>query len=252
MYLFCMSHTKMHSTKRSHTRDYEKKHTCTPLTYDMFSNFYLCKSFDIIGDGAYKSHLVRCRDNNDQWAVNTQRDINHVTENVKYIQLLLHKIQETPSCALAAICKDVITNTTPPTASSCEWGVCYISNQHSKDCVQISRPQMRSNGVTHIHVKYLDFINLMWYVIKIEHVIRSLTRHWIDKLGSEHASLSTGEICRLFESEQKDNIKKHFHAFQGGVRYVRESLLNYINHKDSNPPLALYVDESEDKKKEIK
>jgi hypothetical protein len=166
------------------------------ITYEAFKAFFCSKAFDVIGNGSYRSFLVRCRDNNDEWALQTHRHISAVTERIRGVTVLLTQLRRGPTSGLGIACKHIITNTTPPSHSACTWNVCQISGQHSADCVELTRSQHKTACPVYVHIKYIRFLHLLWFVCKIEHVIRNYTRHWLR--DSKHVDGSVAVMCTRF------------------------------------------------------
>lgn len=208
------------------------------ITYDVFKSFLCCKAFDVIGNGSYKTFLVRCRDNNDTWAIETHHNVQCVTEKVKGISSVITQLRRNSAYGLGAICKDLITNTTPPVFSSTNWNVCQISGQHTDSCVELLKSQHKTANPVFVHSKYMDFLNMLWYVCKIEHIIRNFTRQWLrvtepHETGSER---NIAEICQTF-SEQEEAFTRLYKAFKYGSEYVKTSLKRYNEAMQGVAPL---------------
>lgn len=195
---------------------------CNEITRHTFSTFLLCKAFDVIGNGSYKQYIIKCKENNDQWAIDAHKCINTVLDYLKRILTLLHKMQSLPNVTLSNICKETVGNTTPPTTTGTEWGVCCISGEHSKDCVRLHRGSGRSNDTIHIHTKYFRFIKMLWFTTKIEHVIRSMTRHWLEQNAETLNNMSIAEKCTYFERNFK-HIDQYFSFFSYAICHIEES-----------------------------
>ena len=195
------------------------------LTYEMFKSFVCTRAFDIIGNGAYKAYLVKCRENNDAWAVETHQHTIAVLEHIKSIVSTITQIRRYSASGLGMICKDVITNTTPPIHSGKVWNVCQISGQHTNDCVEVMRSQHKTIRTIFVHIKYVPFFNLLWYVCKIEHIIRNFTRQWLQTTeeANNDNELSMSKLCEMF-SQQDTTLRTYFDAFNYGSSFVYESL----------------------------
>eukprot|EP00961_Rhodomonas_salina_P039100 525598-Rhodomonas_salina.2 len=207
------------------------------LDYAKFKNFACAKAYDVIGEGQYKAYLVRCRDNNDAWALQTQADIAVVQEHVKDVNTLVNQLRKHSASGLSAIAKDIMTNTTQPTYLKPSWNVCQISGQHSSDCVEICRSQHQKAPALHVHGQYVTFLNLLWYVSKIEHVVRNVTRKWLAEQPCE-VEHNMGDLCQRF-AEQDAMLNQLFVAFEYGSSFVRTSLQRYLNLHETLPPLTL-------------
>lgn len=166
------------------------------VTYEAFKAFFCSKAYDVIGNGSYRGFLVRCRDNNDEWALQTHRHICAVTERVRAVSALLAQLRRGPASGLGVTCKDIVTNTTPPAHSTCVWNVCQISGQHSAACVELTRSQHKNMHPVFVHIKYMRFLSLLWFVCKIEHVIRNYTRHWLRSTTNIDSSIAA--MCTRF------------------------------------------------------
>lgn len=197
------------------------------VTLETFERFFKSKVFDVIGNGSYKPYIIKCKDNNDMWAIDTYKAINIVSDTVKHVTSLLYRIQSLPNVSLSTICKEITCNTTPPMAMGNKWAVCFISGEHSKNCVRLLRGGVRCGDTVYIHEKYYYFIKQLWYVSKIEHVIRSITRNWLDT--HDVCDLNMVETCNLFETEFRD-IRQHYDFFIHSMECVDRSLKTYIQH----------------------
>ena len=201
------------------------------LTYEMFKAFVCSRAYDIIGNGAYKTFLVKCRENNDTWALETHQHIIAVLEHIKSIVSTITQIRRYSASGLGMICKDVITNTNPPSHSGKVWNVCQISGQHTGECVEVMRSQHKTLRTIFVHAKYAPFLNLLWYVCKIEHVIRNFTRQWLQTIEAKERDneLSMSELCEMF-SQEESTLKTYFDAFKYGSSFVYDSLSDYNTH----------------------
>eukprot|EP00961_Rhodomonas_salina_P074238 997511-Rhodomonas_salina.3 len=208
------------------------------ITYEMFKSYVCTKAYDIIGSGAYKTFLVKCRDNNDEWAMQVHHNMSCMLDNVKSITSLILQLRRFSASGLGAICKDIITNTTPPSFVGPTWNVCQISGQHTASCMELQRSQHKPSGQVYIHEQYIEFLNLLWFVCKIEHVVRNYTRQWLRQLDPATSEQNMAEMCRLFAC-QDEQFRRFFHAFEYGRRYVRTSLQRYSAHVKESTPLNL-------------
>lgn len=326
------------------------------VTVEEFKSWACTRAFDIISEGRYKKYLVRCRERGDAWVVPVNDAINKIQLKVRTVVTAIDAIDNHPFNILANVCRDVISNTTPPVRIREGPGVCLLTGVRANNCLdlergsrgsssrisvgralanhspsttavgkkdsstpllptnlplgctggedrQVARPPKRrkcasiakSNvqasgdtlcsdqtptpalkagsvsaqsctegvqgssmgdvqdtgmpvhnrpnhrcgcpsdkvgGDSEILVlpKFALFFTLLWYVVKIEHVVRNHTRCWIDSVNSEDGSTpSTAQtdnvqkLCDMFAA-QDDFFKSLALVFNRGIRHVITSL----------------------------
>lgn len=86
-----------------------------------------------------------------------------------------------------------------------------------------------------VHPKLSHFFLMLWYVCKIDHVVRNYTRGWIDNMiqsssskGDEENSVIISEMCDKF-SDQDQVFESMCDMFNHGVSHVIHSIESYID-----------------------
>ena len=208
------------------------------VSLECFTSYVNTKAFDVIGNGAYKTFLVKCRDNNDEWATQAHKYNTLVVDFVRSINGLINDIRRLDAAGIAVISKEIVTNTTPPSYSRECFNVCQISGQHSASCVEIQRSQHKNSVTIYIHSKYITFLNVMWFVCKIDHVIRNYTRQWMWSNEEKLQNMSLSETCNLF-TENTETVKSLYHVFINGGRMVHMSFSKHLSIVLNDPPLVI-------------
>lgn len=208
------------------------------LTKENFTSYVNCKAFDVIGNGTYKSYLVKCRDNNDEWAVNMHQNSMSILENVRSITSLITNIRRLDASGVAVICREIITNTTPPVYSTPSWNVCQISDQHTFSCVEVIRSQHKNIRSVFIHSKYTTFLDILWFVCKIDHVVRNFTRQWLRSEQEKIKGMSLSETCEFFKTNTEE-IDALFHVFSQSVTVLHNSMQQHLSKMTLCPSLQL-------------
>ena len=168
-----------------------------------------------------------------------------VAEHVKGVNALVAQIRKFSAAGLGAICREITSNTTPPVFSARQWNVCQISGQHADSCVELLRSQHKQSRAVFVHTRFARFLELLWFVCKVEHVVRNYTRQWLRAREAELAALSLADTCARFAAEDGDLRRLHA-AFRHGHAFVRASLERYLQHLQRNTTLTLAVADAAD------
>lgn len=238
-------------TKSTDAKHKENIQAITSISLQHFTDFFTCKAFDVIGGGTYKPYIIKCKENNDQWAVNIHFSNNVILDAIKSVIILLQQTQTLPNTRLNMILKEIVNNTTPPICVVLNWGVCHISGEHSKHCVKLIRHNTRLAETVCMQKKYFQFIKMLWYICKLEHIIRTITRHWIEQNSHTLKNLNTMEQCELFQ-KTFHNIEKHYFYFGKALNHVTKSFEAYIQHYVFEIPLQLDFDVKNISKKVVR
>ena len=84
----------------------------------------------------------------------------------------------------------------------------------------------QSHDIT-VHPRFAHFFLMLWFVCKIEHVIRNSTRCWLDSILQLDETVSVSSLCNQFVL-QKGLIEKTHIAFLHGLSHVTLSLRNHF------------------------
>jgi len=227
----------------------ETKDFAFDIDFDSFKDYFLCKAFDVIGNGSYKAHVIKCKDNHDAWAVSMHKSISAVNECLRQLHILFQKIDFLPNQYLSLVSKDLLQTTSPPICSAELWGVCGISGLHTSECVNVVCSG-RSVDTFTMHKKYFVFFKYFWFVLKLDHIIRSLMRYWIVEKQDEVTGMSKSEQCSHFSKTY--NVEKYYTIFNASMKHVSESLLLYMEHYELLSPMQTLIENKKNEKKERK
>lgn len=219
------------------------------VEFDIFKDYFLCKAFDVFGNGSYKPYMIKCKDNHDPWAVCMHRSVSAVNECIRQLNVLFQRMDLLPNQFLSVVAKDVLHTTSPPSCGEKQWGVCGISGQHTNECVNIVTGG-RGAEVLSIHTKYFTFFKYFWFVLKFDHVIRSVIKYWISQNENKLSGMTKTGQCEYFT--QNYCFKKHHIVFNAAIKHVSQSLLIYMRHYESISPMQLLIQSKEEQKKQKK
>ena len=188
-----------------------------------FGDYVRCKAFDVIsGDGSYKRFLYQGVENQDVWAVLMHASVAKVTGQVWEVQALVDRVRgmQTP---LGRVCTEVVTAMHAPVSTVPGLAVCALTDTHSQGCVDVSRATKTDTPVM-VHGRFHYFVLMMYYVHRLEHVVRSMTKAWLLEQDPE---LSMTELTEQF-AKQGELFKAMHQRFVEGMQHVTESLRHYL------------------------
>ena len=192
----------------------------------MFRDYVRCKAFDVIsGDGSYKRYLYQCVENQDGWAVRMHGSVGRVTGVVREVQALVDRVRALPT-PLARVCTEVVTAMHAPVRAVPGLAACCLTGAHSTGCIDVSRATKTDAPVV-VHARFHYFVLMLYYVHRLEHVIRSLTKAWLE---GQDPDLSMMELTELF-SGQDELLRGMHRAFVEGSEHVAASLRHYLCHE---------------------
>jgi hypothetical protein len=202
------------------------------FTLDQFQNFFYAKSFDIIGNGTYKKFLARSKEINDQWALSMSSDINVVQTKIKDIQNLVNDIPRLPN-DLQNICKDVMSSAQPPMKMHAGTMKCILTQRFCNNALDFSRI-IKEKTHAYVDARFGHFFLLLWYFNKIEYIIRSCVRHWLDM---QQKDMCNKELCdKLFQDFHGKTEKMHKLCITAH-QHISISLNHIINKQFLHPIL---------------
>ena len=104
--------------------------------------------------------------------------------------------------------------------------VCSITGAHSQDCINVSRATKTDTPVV-VHPRFRYFFTMLYYVHRLDHVVRSMTKSWLETQDPE---LTMAQLTEAFAA-QTDFIEKLYDCFVTGSRHVTESLQYHLCHE---------------------
>lgn len=162
--------------------------TCT---VEEFKQFFNARAYDIIGEGTFRRHLNACRESRDEWAIHMSNGLQKVTANIKNVHALISKLEENYP-KLGKICKQVALSAHPPIRLHAGPVQCALTQQQCTN--SLSLPSGSKNTPILVHVRFCRFFMFLWFVCKIEYIVRCFVRSWIQGKETEKKSyLRTAE-----------------------------------------------------------
>lgn len=224
----------MHSLKMSGKKNVKKAKLvdCTsvvqvPVTFEQFKDFLCSRSYDIISEGRYRKHFIAGKDVGDMWAMSMQSSIAAVISKVKYVANIIKNTENLSCKNLRMICSEVTSSQLPPTSVFTEVGTCVITKSRSSICINLGGSAKNTspcNGELLIHPSLFHFFVMVWFVHKIEHIIRNYTRWWLENRDGSQESIDM--LCTEFtnDAELFHNLHK---LFNHAVEHIEKSLTLY-------------------------
>lgn len=206
-------------------------HVCS---FDEFQSFFKAKAFDVIGNGTFRKHLAKCKDAGDVWAVEMGNHMQSVQNHIKEITTIVTNMPQT-SNKMHEICKEVMMGAQPPTKLYAGCVTCCVTNRQCIKCLDLTR---NHKGTTPVFVdaRFCYFFMLLWYCHKIEYVMRSFTRTWLDARDEQETFKAQ---CEAIQVELRDNVHSMYRLFVIAKRHIMSTLRIYEN----NHRLSLFLED---------
>lgn len=201
--------------------------TAGQVTLAVFKDFFLAKAYDVVGNGTYRKHLSRCKDGGDPWAVDMSSNIQCMQAHIKEITSAVHAMPQT-SNRLHEICKDVMMSAQPPIKLHAGCVTCCVTDRKCMKCIDLSKTHKSTSGVF-VDARFCYFFMLLWYCNKLEYVIRSFTRTWLDSRPEDD---TYRVICASLHDEMAPKIASMHRLFVVAKTHIMRTLETYANaHK---------------------
>jgi len=212
-----------------------------------FTGFMLCKAFDVLSNGGFKRHLIQSRDRGDAWAIQMHAQQNRITQECKGIHAkIAHLLDKTHNAGWAQICKDVMSSAQPPIKVFTGYSQCAITGENLSYSVDLSRNCKNSHDV-HVHLRFWHFFILLWFTTKIEYVIRSCTKQWVEaNADCKQAKEGMTALCERFKETNQETVCQMAQLFKMAIDYVNNSIDLYQEQFDVHPiirPPASFFEE---------
>jgi hypothetical protein len=203
-------------------------------TIEEFRGFFLAKAFDVIGNGTYRKHLARCKESGDPWAVAMGSHLQAVQSHVREVHAAITAMPTTPN-HLAEICRDVMMSAQPPIRLHAGCATCAITGRRCMKCLDLSKTH---KGHTHVYVdpRFCCFFMLLWYCNKLEYIVRSFTRTWLDSRSEDE---SFKELCCALRAEIDPSITGMHSLFVMAKDHVLSTLGHYAQSQKLTPILEM-------------
>jgi hypothetical protein len=193
------------------------------MEFENFRDYIHCKAFDVIsGDGSYRRYLYQCVENQDAWALRMHESVTLVSAHVREFQLLVDRVRQLQT-PVARVCTEVVTAMHAPTRVTPKLSVCLITGAHCENCIDVSRAT-KSDVPILVHPRFHYFFLMLYFVHRLEHVIRSFAKSWLEQQDSDN---TMADLTTKF-SAQTDLFQQMFKVYNEGSRHVIDSLQNYL------------------------
>lgn len=204
-------------------------------TLEEFRGFFLAKAFDVVGNGTYRKHLARCKDVGDPWAVTMSAQLQSVQSHAREVHTAVMSMPQSNTNRLAEICKDVMMSAQPPIRLHAGCSVCCITGRRCMKCLDLSKTH-KSHAHVHVDPRFCFFFMLLWYCNKLEYIVRSYTRTWLD-IRSEDETFK--DICCALQVDMESQIVQMHKLFLVAKEHVLCTLKQYTDCHKLAPILEL-------------
>lgn len=192
------------------------------VLFEEFLCFFQYRTYDVLSNGLYKKKLTQCKEKGDFWAIDMHNKQNKIHQYIKQIQV---RIGNMGKSSLGVACKNVINCAQPPVKIFLGFSTCFVTGLQSDKCLDISKNGKKSHDM-HIHPKFAFFFLFLWYICKLEYVIRACAKHWMDSKNLRKGD-SKDETLEEYMKENEGLCRSLFEVFQKAMDYVNASLELY-------------------------
>lgn len=199
-----------------------------------FESFFLFKCYDVISNGQFKKHLLRSKDTGESWAVKMASEVQLVQACINKVQAAVASMPHVGN-KLHDICRVVMNSAQPPVKLYLGVCNCGITNSVCTQSLDLSKTA-RSTKPIRVSLKFCHFFMMLWLCNKIEYVVRSVCRGWMD--GRESTE-TYKELCEAIKGEQSEFIRNMHKLFSAAYSHVTQTLENYCNENTTAPVLNM-------------
>lgn len=197
------------------------------ITDTTFTDFVLFKAFDVIsGSGSYRKFVHQSSDNGEEWAIRMMKSVSDMNAILKDLHSVVERVRRLPNSKVATVCNEIVLATRAPIRIISGWSTCFLTDNQAHNCIDVSR--VVKNGQTiPLHPRFSYFVLQLFYCHRLEHVIRTYTKSWMD---AQNGVTDIHELTALFQ-EQVALFHSMRVKFCEGYEHVRCSLDKYMNSK---------------------
>jgi hypothetical protein len=215
--------------QRPAERAHAPQHTmASDLSKADFKAYVESKAFDVITQGKFKRHMARSRDEGDLWAVNMVAAVARVQGKVKDIQQAVAAIQGVNKGGLYQVCKDVMNSAQPPVRMVTGVNTCFLTGETVHHCLDLTR-SFKQTKVVVVHPRFWFFFVFLWFGVKLEYVMRSCAKQWMEAGKHSLGNSDFTRLCELFTSENEAFIESSHRTLVIGSAYVIKSLGSFLD-----------------------
>jgi hypothetical protein len=194
-----------------------------------FIDFVLFKAFDVIsGSGSYRKFVHQSTDSGEDWAIRMTKSVSDMNVLLRELHNLVERVRRLPNSKVATVCSEVVLATRAPIRVLPGWSTCFLTDNHAFECIDVAR--VAKNGqVIPLHPRFAYFVLQLFYCHRLEHVVRTYTKNWLDC----EAQAGVADIHELTARFQEQVVLfRAMHAkFCEGFAHVKQSLDKYMNSK---------------------
>lgn len=190
-------------------------------TEEHFKDFFKARAYDIIGEGSFRKHLNIRKDAGDPWATQMAAGIHAVLSDVRHINCTIQQLTHTFP-RLGEMCKNVIVAAQPPIKIQGVQAVCAITQQKCNNCLCL--PSGVRNQPTHVHMRFCRFFLFVWFICKIEYVVRCYVRCWLQTHDQKEKE-SYQKTAESIDCMEK-HIKELYAFFVMSSEHIELSIAN--------------------------
>lgn len=212
---------------------------CSLHESEEFIGFMLSKAYDVLSEGHFKKHLIQCRDRGDAWAVRMHAQQTRIAQRCRKVQTRIAGMHDTPQQAeWAGICRDVMASAQPPIRVFTGFSRCSLTGDSLDYSIDLTRAGKNSKGV-YVHLRFWHFFIFLWFTAKIEYIIRSCTKQWMEALGdtTPEQRKDFTALCERFRAENEPLIQQMAALFHRAHDFVSASVDLYQAQFDVQPVL---------------
>jgi hypothetical protein len=209
-----------------------------------FKDFVVCKALDVIsGNCAYRKYLHQCCENGEEWALKVSANVASVSLVIKELHALVDRVRRLPNSRLGKVCGEIVSSMHSPVRVIPGWSTCglvrmflceynlmrnplclgIITDCQAQNCIDVSRATKQNQSIP-VHSKFQYFVLMCFYCCRIEHVVRTYTKIWLEGQPTE---ADMNQLTARFQ-EQDELFAKMYDRFVEGHAHVKASLEAYL------------------------
>jgi hypothetical protein len=189
-----------------------------------FKDFIICKALDVIsGNGAYRKYLHQCCENGEEWAQRVTASVAAVNQAIKELHTTVDRVRRLPNSKVGKACCEIVFSMHAPVRVIPGWSTCFITECQAQNCIDVSRATKQNQSLP-VHPKFGYFVLMLFYTHRIEHVIRTYTKLWLE---AQPPQADMNELTTKFQ-EQTEIFDKMYDRFSEGYAHVKTSLEAYL------------------------
>jgi hypothetical protein len=194
------------------------------LLQDQFAAYFHYKTCDVLTNGQYKRHLTLCKERGDNWAIELYNKQNKIHQCIKQVHARVNGISQTK---VGMACKNVTNCAQPPIKIFMGFSTCSITGITSDKCLDLSK-NGKKNQEIHIHPKFAYFFLFLWYVCKLEYVVRSCSKCWNEGSANEPDDAVCQQEYDEGDTDSVVDLRRH-RAFMRQNQTLCDSLYQIFN-----------------------